>query len=120
MSSPPDREIGAYLWDALQAAQNVEKIIGGIRFDVYVGDLLRESATERQLQNLGEALGRLRRSDPEVAHRVPNVHKIIGMRNVLVHGYATVNSRTVWAAATIDVPDLIPLLQQLLEEFAGE
>ncbi|WP_218000260.1 HepT-like ribonuclease domain-containing protein [Millisia brevis] len=102
------------------AAHNVEKIIGGIRFDAYVGDLLRESATERQLQNLGEALGRLRRCDPEVAQRVPNVHKIIGMRNVLVHGYATVNSRTVWAAATIDVPGLIPLLQQLLEELARE
>lgn len=48
------------------------------------------------------------------------MHKIIGMRNVLVHGYAQVDSSIVWAAATLDVSELIPVLEALLGQFDKE
>ena len=62
----------------------------------------------------------LRKSNPDVAGRIPAVHRIIGMRNVLVHGYAAVDGATVWTAATTDVPALIPLLERLLAQSDGE
>ncbi|WP_223373551.1 HepT-like ribonuclease domain-containing protein [Gordonia bronchialis] len=79
-----------------------------------------ESATERQMEIIGEALRNLRRVDEDLAGRIPHAHKIIGMRNVLVHGYAQVDSSIVWAAAKLDVSELIPVLEALLGQFDKE
>ena len=41
---------------------------------------------------------------------------IVGMRNVLVHGYFDIDADIVWEAARRDVPALEPALRQLLQE----
>ncbi len=41
--------------------------------------------------------------------------KIIGMRNVLVHGYFEIDTDVVWDAAHRDVPVLEPAIQRLLQ-----
>ncbi|MEE3849117.1 HepT-like ribonuclease domain-containing protein [Gordonia sp. LSe1-13] len=120
MSTRPDKIAAAYLWDALNAARNVRLIVADEPVGGYVGNLLVESATERQIEIVGEALRNLRRIDESLAERVPHVHKIIGMRNIFVHGYAAVDSTTVWTAATRDVPALIPVLEDLLDGFEPE
>ncbi len=120
MSTRPDNSTAGYIWDALTAAQNVGLIVANVPIERYIGDLLVESATERQIEIVGEALRNLRRVDEDLAARIPHVHKIIGMRNVLVHGYAQVDSSIVWTAATMDVSDLIPVLEALLGESENE
>ena len=75
-------------------------------------------ATERQVELVGEALNNLRKAAPELAERIPDVHKIIATRHVLVHGYTEVNSTIVWQAATQATPGLIPTLESLLAEVA--
>lgn len=69
------------------------------------------------MEIVGEALRNLRRVDEALAARIPHLHKIVGMRNILVHGYVQVDSSIVWTAATTDVAALVPVLQALLEEF---
>ncbi|GAB88685.1 HepT-like ribonuclease domain-containing protein [Gordonia rhizosphera] len=120
MSTRPDFGSAAYVWDALNAAQNVSQIVAAIPFERYAGALLYESATERQIEIVGEALRNLRRVDESLAERIPHLHKIIGMRNIFVHGYVQVDSLMVWTAATTDVPALIPVLERLLDEFENE
>ncbi|WP_425459389.1 HepT-like ribonuclease domain-containing protein [Gordonia oryzae] len=120
MSTRPDNRPAAYVWDALTAARNARLILAEVSLDGYVGNLLLESATERQMEIIGEALRNLRRVDEDLADRIPHVHKIIGMRNVLVHGYVQVDSLIVWTAATTDVSELIPVLDALLGEFEKE
>ena len=116
----PEKNRAAYIWEALTAARNVRLIVADVSLDQYIGDLLVESATERQIEIVGEALRGLRRRDEVLAERIPHVHKIIGMRNILVHGYAQVDSSIVWTAATKDVSALIPVLERLLAEFDRE
>ncbi len=42
-------------------------------------------------------------------------HKIVGMRNVLVHGYFDIDTDIVWDAATRDLPAALkPGIEQLL------
>ncbi len=41
-------------------------------------------------------------------------HKIVGMRNVLVHGYFDIDTDIVGDAATRDLPALKPGIEQLL------
>ena len=40
--------------------------------------------------------------------------KIIGMRNVLVHGYFEIDAAIVWEAATRDLPALKPAIERLV------
>lgn len=112
----PDPRAAAYIWDALRFARNVEVAVGGTPLEMYLEGGPVAWATERQMELVGEALNNLRKTDPETASHVPDIHKIIGMRNVLIHGYAEVNSKIVWLAATQAVPLLIPILEALLVE----
>ncbi|MBC7278282.1 MAG: DUF86 domain-containing protein [Nocardioides sp.] len=74
------------------------------------------SAVERQFEIAGEAMSILRKEDSETAERVPGVHRIVGMRNVLIHGYAEINDLTVWRTATGDLDALITAVDALLIE----
>ncbi len=72
------------------------------------------SAVERQFEIVGEALNKLRRVDPTTAERVPDLPRIVAFRNVLVHGYATIDNELVWEAATTRVRTLASLVDSLL------
>lgn len=82
----------------------------------YLADELVRSAVERQLEILGEALARLARYHPEIASRIPDLREAIGFRNVLSHGYDTVNPVKVWDAARDDLPSLVADLSALMAE----
>lgn len=110
-------ETPAHLWDALEAAKKTQAIIDGLRLDDYVVDWIRQSAVERQLEIVGEALGRIRRDDLATAERIPDIHSVIATRNVIIHRYDDVDHVRVWAMLHQDIPVLIRVLQSLLDEF---
>jgi len=64
---------------------------------IKLDDLLR-SAVERQLAIVGEALTQLRRIDAATADAIADLPRIVGFRNILDHGYASVDIRIVWGA----------------------
>lgn len=72
------------------------------------------SAVDREFEIIGEALNRLRRDDPMTAARVPDVARIIGFRNVLIHGYDIVDREAVWNAVRIEIPALVGAISGLL------
>lgn len=114
MSMHPDS--AALLWDALMAARAISDFIAGVDQSDYLNDSLRRRAVEREFEIAGEALGRLRRIDPSTAARVPRLAEAVGMRNILIHGYATVVDERVYDTAVSDIPDLIGALTLLLSE----
>lgn len=109
-------EAAAFLWDVRNAADRIGTFIDGLTKDEYLVDELRRSAVERQLEIIGEALNNLRRVDAETAALIPEIQRIIGLRNVLAHGYAVVDDNVVWAAATSRVPQLRDIIDRLLAE----
>lgn len=78
--------------------------------------MLLRSGVERQLEIAGETMSVLRKVDADTADRVPDVHRIIGMRNVLIHGYAEVNNLTVWRTATENLAAVRTVVDALLDE----
>jgi len=67
----------------------------------------------RHLQIIGEAARALPQEVRDLAPEVP-WQKIIGMRNVLVHGYFEIATDIVWDAATRDIPAVRPSIERLL------
>lgn len=106
----------ALLWDVLTAVQRIQGFVAAKTWDDYASDILLRSAVERQFEVAGEAMSVLRKHDPGTADRVPNAHKMIGMRNILIHGYAQVNNETVWQAATTDLAEVMEIVRALLDE----
>ncbi|GIV81658.1 MAG: DUF86 domain-containing protein [Anaerolineae bacterium] len=69
----------------------------------------------RHLQIIGEAARALPDDVRALAPDIP-WSKIVGMRNVLVHGYFDIDTDIVWLAATQDIPKLKPAVEQLLRK----
>ena len=104
------------IWDAREAVARIQEFTTGKTLDNYNAEVLLSSAVERQLEIGGEALHRLSRADPEVAASIDEISRIIGMRNVLAHGYATVDNRLVWDVVTSKLQRLAAQLESLARE----
>ena len=62
------------------------------------------SAVERQFEIIDEALNQPRRNDPAPAVRIPERGRIVGFRNLLIHGYDEIDSEDVWRIVEVDLP----------------
>jgi uncharacterized protein with HEPN domain len=77
-------------------------------------DRTKALAIERLLMIVGEAFVRVRSSEESVLNQVADAHKIIGMRNVLVHGYDALDLARIQDAIDHSLPRLIEELDGLL------
>ena len=68
----------------------------------------------RQLEILGEAAGRISK-EMCVAHPDLPWAKITGLRHRLIHDYFEVDIDLVWKVATVDIVDVRPRVESLLE-----
>jgi len=109
-----DDHAAKYLWDAQRAAERVARFTSGRTCDDYLGDEMLRSAVERQFEIIGEAFTGLRRVDPNLAATIPDLPRIVAFRNVLIHGYATVDSRLVWGVVEGKLAELLAPLTHLL------
>ena len=105
----------ALLSDAIRALERIAQFIAGQSQAEYVANAMLASAVERQFQIVGEAFGRLRSRDPSTAARIPGLDAAVGLRNVLVHGYAIVDDDIVFRTAMTDVPPLLSDLRELAD-----
>lgn len=65
-------------------------------------------------------MGQLAKSDAALAAQVPELARIVAFRNILIHGYATVDDALVWQLLTGKLPQLEIALRELLREAASE
>ena len=107
-------EARKYLHDIQLAAERIERFCSSKTFAQYQADEMFRSAVERQFGIIGEAPSRLAKDDPEVAATIPDHGKIISFRNILIHGYATVDARIVWGVIENHLATLRAAIQQLI------
>jgi uncharacterized protein with HEPN domain len=109
---PEDRD-AAYLWDMLQAAREVETMIGKRALDAFLDDRVLVRALERSVEIIGEAA---RRVSPSYIESHPEIpwRKIIGQRNILAHEYGQIDHELLYKTAVDDIPELIVLLEKLI------
>lgn len=112
------RDARSYLWDARRAAEQIQAFIGSRTWEDYDSDALLRSAVERQFEIVGEALNKLRNADDSLAEQVPDIARIVAFRNLLIHGYASIDDRLVWDTATDRVAPLVASLTALLGDDA--
>jgi uncharacterized protein with HEPN domain len=110
----------AYLWDALLAAREIEIFVDGKVLADYIASPLLQAAVERKFEVIGEALNQLSKHNPEIANNISQLRQIVAFRNILIHGYAVIDPKRVWAIAFSDLPALIEELDMQHEMLRRE
>jgi uncharacterized protein with HEPN domain len=110
------RDIRKYLHDIRSAGKLVSLFVADRSLEEYLGDAMIRSATERQFEIIGEALGQAVRIDTALADRITDAGRIIAFRNRLVHGYSSISDEVVWGVVESSLPRLLSEVAALLGE----
>lgn len=118
MSIPPDPRV--WLYDLIEAGHRAQRFLAGRTYFDYLADELLRAGVERQFEIMGEALNRLRQQNPKLASDIREHARVIGFRNLLIHGYATVDHAIVWDIATQKLVPLLSEAEALLRRIGSE
>lgn len=104
----------ANLHDLISAGKEIKSFVADRTFDDYKSDSMLRSAVERKFEIMGEALTRIRKIDPALLSKIRDNRDIISFRNILIHGYDTIDDRIVWGVIQEDLDNLIADAEALL------
>ena len=107
-------DLKAYLYDICEACKQIIEFTNSLSFEQSLSNDLVKAAVERKFVTVGEAMMRIKREYPETIERISGHYRIIGFRNVFVHGYDIIDDATVWSAVSDSVPVLLREAQALL------
>ena len=107
-------EIHKYLFDILTSIDSIYEYLGEQRnFNVYLSNKQLRRSVERELEIIGEAVGRIIQLNPNIL--ISNAKKIVSLRNRVIHAYDNVNDETVWGIVINHLPKLREEVNKLFE-----
>jgi uncharacterized protein with HEPN domain len=111
-----NNQVRKLLFDILESCRSIHDWCQYCTFAEYEANRLLRRAVEREFEIAGEALNRLRHTDPIIAARVNQLPRIVGFRNRIIHGYDTIDDATVWGIINRHLPELLAQVETLLQE----
>jgi uncharacterized protein with HEPN domain len=103
-----------YLNDIVESINAINSYTNQISFEEFQNSRKTYSATIRELEIIGEAVGKLsdsiKKKYPEVKWR-----DIKDMRNILIHEYFGVDLGIIWKVIQQDIPKLEKITKSILE-----
>jgi uncharacterized protein with HEPN domain len=104
------------LLDAAEACAAIAEFTQGRDFAAYESDRLLRSAVERQFEIIGEALGRAAGADASLESLLPELPRVVALRNRIIHGYDSVDDEIIWDIVRNKLPALAVQLRRLLSD----
>lgn len=108
------RDTLLYVADIVAAGEAILRYTDGVTLEAFAANDEKRAAVERQVFVIGEAAARLpdewKQRRPEVPWR-----KIVGLRNLLAHGYWAIDAEELWDIARNKVPEFVAELRPLLD-----
>src|SRR5688500_19921988 len=110
----PEERVLKALEDVQDCTSFVVAASEGKDLSYYRHDRLFRQAVERNLEIIGEAIGRTSRHDAETASRISEHRRIVAFRNRLIHGYDLLDDVLVWETVKTEGPVLLSEGERLL------
>ncbi len=108
-----ERSTQLLLEDMQESLQKIFKFTDGLTREAFMADDLIIDAVLRNFEVMGEAASNLPDSFTDT-HLEVEWHKIIGMRNRLIHGYFGVSTAIIWETIQHHLPILRDQLKALI------
>ena len=98
------REYKQQIDDILESISYIKEYVNGMSFNDFADDRKTRDAVIRNLEVIGEAANAL----PDEIKQQTNIewHKIVALRNILIHEYFGVNLKLVWDVAQNKLEEL--------------
>lgn len=111
-----DSDTKAWLYDILNSINEIESFFLDTpkTFAAYKSDLRTRRAVERNIEIIGEAMGRILKHDRSV--QISNSRKLVDVRNRIIHGYDSVSDEVIWGIVVRHLPQLHKEAEKLLVE----
>ncbi len=102
----------------LDAANQALKFVQNTSLSELPNDVPLQHLLVRNLEIIGEAASRI---TPEFRNAHPEIpwHRLIGMRNRLIHAYFDINMVVVWTTVVQFLPELLDALKSIVTESEG-
>jgi len=107
-----ERDAKTYFYDIRQSCRLIRDFTQDVEFQTYTTDWLIKSAVERQFIIIVEVINRLKQTDETAYRKISQAGKIVGFRNILVHGYEAISDQLVWEVVQIYLKELEELCEQ--------
>ena len=115
----PPRKLSLLISDIQKAVGRLQKLVEGMLLERFLSD---ETTAEAVLYNfaiIGEAASKIPRVLREKYSTIP-WPQMIGMRNIVIHEYFRIDLEILWDTIQNRLPELLPVLQQMLVEAGKE
>jgi uncharacterized protein with HEPN domain len=106
------RPIDLLLNDILESIDKVEQYTRGMSFDTFSNDQKSIDAVVRNLEIIGEAANRLP-NDFKERHSNVEWHKVVGLRNRIIHEYFGIDLQIIWQIVHADLLELRQTLSRI-------
>lgn len=107
------------LEDVIEAIAKIDRYTEGMTFETFAEDDKTVDAVLRNFEVLGEAAKNVPEGIRAGYSEVPWA-EMAGMRDKLIHGYATVDLEIVWTTIETDLPEIHPELRSIVAELDAD
>lgn len=109
------RDANVLVEDIIESIQKISDYVQGMTFEEFTVDAKTKDAVVRNLEIIGEAAKRI--PDP-IKERFQNIewHKIVGLRNRVIHEYFGVDYQIIWYITQNDLKKLESGLTEILND----
>ena len=110
-----DQQTKKLLIDIVSCIARIEEYTKEITtFEQFNSNTLLQNAVERNIEIIGEAMNALLKITPDIP--ISSARKIVNTRNMLIHGYDSVDQATIWVIVRKYIPVLKKEVTDLFDE----
>ncbi|MHB8068918.1 MAG: HepT-like ribonuclease domain-containing protein [Desulfobaccales bacterium] len=109
------RDYKIYCDDIIESIEKINCYIFGMDLDTFSNDRKTIDAVIMNLVIIGEAARKL---PEELRIKFPDIEwaRIIGLRNIIVHDYPSINLRIIWSIVKNNLPFLDQQIRKIIHE----